>query len=614
MLVDLVAILLGQGAAADGQVVQLAAVVQQLRHVHLEAPAIVRRHDLGTCAGDAVLRAIRQQRLLDRQRCWRCLHPRQLIARQAQPIIQRPLPAPRTDAAQAILLFGRQEFAADVAARDEREFLVQRLQQGITLLRQRWLAAAFGHAFPVIDPDIAFEHFETGAHLVDAVVDGLELGRLVDDVFGRGHLAAIVQPRRQVQLLPALVAQRKLRKRATILRAGSTRQHEGELGHARTMTAGVRALVVDGSGDHADGCFQQRLLFLHQLLRLQRGRRARGQRLDEADTGFVDRLVLEQQQHAQQLVVAIAQRQRQHGRTRERLIQAKRTQFLHGQVSAQGSRRLAGGFQQLGQAIRRQRRQLRRGLGPPALDIQRSDTQRAAGIGKVERTATRAGDVDQLVQQPRPQLLEIGLGHQLLVDPQEPPHRIAHQVEGRTEGVDLAHRGTHHRMIGEIEPTHRFGFLRKPRKRCHDAAGNQQGDHRRNRHQQEKFTFPGNRIAEPSQRLAGDDDQHHRQQGDVQVQGKTDLLARHHMAPESSSTASVARGSGKVANSTHDGPIRQPPWALQNCLFPEAPEIATDMRTKKNRTRARFQRCCRNQQCLAIPMVCAQRGTRTPTT
>ena len=44
MLVDLVALLLGQCAAGDTEVVKLALVVEQFRNGHFEAPPVVFRH------------------------------------------------------------------------------------------------------------------------------------------------------------------------------------------------------------------------------------------------------------------------------------------------------------------------------------------------------------------------------------------------------------------------------------------------------------------------------------------------------------------------------------------------------------------------------------------
>ena len=48
---------------------------------------------------------------------------------------------------------------------------------------------------------------------MDAVVDRLQLGSLVDDEFGRRDLAAIVQPARDVQCVPVIVIQPKIGER-----------------------------------------------------------------------------------------------------------------------------------------------------------------------------------------------------------------------------------------------------------------------------------------------------------------------------------------------------------------------------------------------------------------
>ena len=52
-----------------------------------------------------------------------------------------------------------------------------------------------------------FKHLEAHAHFVDAVVEGFQLGRLVDHVFRRRHLAAVVQPGGDVDRFPFLVVE-----------------------------------------------------------------------------------------------------------------------------------------------------------------------------------------------------------------------------------------------------------------------------------------------------------------------------------------------------------------------------------------------------------------------
>ncbi|MCY1411564.1 hypothetical protein D9M71_269520 [compost metagenome] len=66
MVVDDVALFLGQGAASDGEVVQLAAVEFVLGHMELETPGIVRRHQVAGGAYEDVVGTIGQQLFLHR--------------------------------------------------------------------------------------------------------------------------------------------------------------------------------------------------------------------------------------------------------------------------------------------------------------------------------------------------------------------------------------------------------------------------------------------------------------------------------------------------------------------------------------------------------------------
>ncbi|MNG17748.1 hypothetical protein D3C84_1017580 [compost metagenome] len=66
VMIDDVALLAGQRAARDAQVVKLAAVVFPGRYIELEAPWVVRRDQFGRVALEQVFGLVCQQRLSDR--------------------------------------------------------------------------------------------------------------------------------------------------------------------------------------------------------------------------------------------------------------------------------------------------------------------------------------------------------------------------------------------------------------------------------------------------------------------------------------------------------------------------------------------------------------------
>jgi hypothetical protein len=109
--------------------------------------------------------------------------------------------------------------------------------------------AGNGDGLQAGDFGIAFEHLEAHAYFVDAVVEGFELGRLVDHVFRRRHLAAIVQPGGDVHRFPFLLAELEILVRSAAFGAGGACQHLGQFRHAGAVAAGVGALGVDGAGD-----------------------------------------------------------------------------------------------------------------------------------------------------------------------------------------------------------------------------------------------------------------------------------------------------------------------------------------------------------------------------
>ena len=145
VMVDDVALLAGQGAAGDAQVVELAAIVFVARHIEFETPGIVLGNQFGFGAFEQMLGLVRQQRLADRQsRCRRACLALVFFPGNTQPVIQGARPGALGDAAQALQVGFGHGFAAQVAAGDEGEIVIERRQGGVAQVRQRLLVAALG--------------------------------------------------------------------------------------------------------------------------------------------------------------------------------------------------------------------------------------------------------------------------------------------------------------------------------------------------------------------------------------------------------------------------------------------------------------------------------------
>ena len=204
--------------------------------------------------------------------------------------------------------FGGHEFAALVAAGDEGEVVVEPGQLFCKPGTRLGFRLAVGDGLQAGDFGVALQHLEAHADFVDAVVERFQLGRLVDHVFRRRHLAAVMQPGGDVHRFPFLVAELEILVRAAGFGTGGARQHLGQFGNAGAVAAGVGALGVDRPGDQLDEGLEQHFLGLDQLLALERDGDRSGQRLDEAEAGGV-RIVAAQQQHgADQIVLAVEQR------------------------------------------------------------------------------------------------------------------------------------------------------------------------------------------------------------------------------------------------------------------------------------------------------------------
>ncbi|MNJ44504.1 hypothetical protein D3C77_395590 [compost metagenome] len=182
---------------------------------------------------------------------------------------------------------------------------------------QRLRVVACGHALPVVQFGIAPEHLEAGADLMDAVVQGLQLGRLVDHVFGAGDLAAVMQPGGDPELITFHLTHAVLRIRTTLRGDDLVDEHFRQLRDSLTVTAGVRALGIRGVGQELDDGVQQALLGFDQLACLDSHGRGPRQFLDKAAERLLDatRLLLVrpqlQHQNAQALLATVVQGDRQ---------------------------------------------------------------------------------------------------------------------------------------------------------------------------------------------------------------------------------------------------------------------------------------------------------------
>ena len=113
-------------------------------------------------------------------------------------------------------------------------------------------AATGGDGFASTQARIALEHLEAHAHLVDAVVQGFQFGGFIHHVFRRSDLAAVVQPRGDMQFFPLIFAEFEVAERPALLSTGGPCEHLGQFRHTLAVAAGIRALGVDGAGDQLD--------------------------------------------------------------------------------------------------------------------------------------------------------------------------------------------------------------------------------------------------------------------------------------------------------------------------------------------------------------------------
>ncbi len=116
---------------------------------------------------------------------------------------------------------------------------------------------------------------------MNAVVDGLQLGRLVHHVHRRRHFAAIVQQTRDLELVAVLVAHVEGGQGSLAHVVHGLGEHHRQLRHALAVAARIRGFLVDRRVHQVDERLEQLLQLDDQHPVGQRHRRLRSKRLRE---------------------------------------------------------------------------------------------------------------------------------------------------------------------------------------------------------------------------------------------------------------------------------------------------------------------------------------------
>ena len=230
-------------------------------------------------------------------------------------------PAVLGDALDVLDVVVAHALAADIAGVQELAVVVvlaQALTQALVFLRR--LHRLERHSFlQGRELGVPLQHLEARVDEMDAVVDGLELGRLVHDVHRRGDLAAVVQQARDLELVAVLVAHVEVLERAVAGFVDGLGEKHGEHRHALAVAAGVRRLLVDRAIDEVDERLEQLLELVDQHPVGERDRRLRGERFRQALVGRGKRhdraaarvLRIDQLQHADRFAFVVAHRHRE---------------------------------------------------------------------------------------------------------------------------------------------------------------------------------------------------------------------------------------------------------------------------------------------------------------
>ena len=235
--------------------------------------------------------------------------------RQTEPIIKVAHPGLFSNLMQTLDILLAHELTTHVCLGHLVELCLQTLPGLGQFGGQFRLISPFGKALPITDLRISPQHLEARADLVNAVVDGFQLGGLVDYVFRAGDLAAVVHPGRNAEGIALLVIHRELGKCAGLRVQGTVEQHLGQLRYTIAVPAGVGRLGVNGRGQQANDRLHQHLLILKQLAGFDsngQGAREAVQKLPQAGhrLGWQKRRNLHRQD-PQKIFLAITQCQRQ---------------------------------------------------------------------------------------------------------------------------------------------------------------------------------------------------------------------------------------------------------------------------------------------------------------
>jgi len=185
--------------------------------------------------------------------------------------------------AHALLVCGAHGFAANIGLPQKITFLIKRanllpmLRPATGFGRCIGLGAQIEQAAQGGNLHIAFKHFKARINEADAIVNGLQLGRLVDHMHRCGDLAAVVQQTSNFQLIQVVVGHLEVGQRAALGGIHCIGNHHRQCWHTLAVAAGVVRLLVNRQVDEIDEGFKQRFQLRNQLAVGEGNRRLRGQ-------------------------------------------------------------------------------------------------------------------------------------------------------------------------------------------------------------------------------------------------------------------------------------------------------------------------------------------------
>ena len=486
VVVDFEAVFVGQRAPPGGQVVELAHVLLGGGQLHVKAVHVARvalfHGGFALAPGHHVFGPVGQQGLCHGQGGGLGLGFGQaagLFGGQAQAVVKVALPGLPGNGLQAGQGFIGHELTAHVALGHKGKVALQLGVARVALGLAGGGVGPGGQALQVGNFGVAPQHLKTGAHLVDAVVNDLQLGGLVHDVFGAGDLAAVVQPGAQVELVALLVAHAKVGVGAAGVGAQAVHQRGGQLGHALAVTAGVGAFGVDGVGHEADDGIEQVFLRGHQLPGFDgHGQHAR-ELVREVEEGGVGVVVVGRvHQHQQPLQPTRAAAQL-HVHLRQIAAARRQGRAPHP----------FGGVGEIGQKV---------GLVWPGGTGELHELARL--VPQVNRARAAAGGLDQLAQHRVQHAVGVGLGGHVLAQVQKALDGLAHVGHHARQLVDLAHQRGGLALHRKIKPRNALRLVGQPVQAAPNAPTGPppQGQHqqRHAQHQRPQAAALGGQVAQ----------------------------------------------------------------------------------------------------------------------